>query len=178
MIQIYTGDGKGKTTCSIGLSIRAAAAGLKVCFIQFDKGGDESTPYSERKTLSNMENLDFKPTGKNRRNKDGTFRFKNIPEDFEEAKKGLALANEALTSDKYDVLILDEVLSSILTGLLLHDDILLLVETAKTFEKVELIMTGRGATLELIDKADLVTEMKKVKHYFDKKQPARLGIEF
>ena len=89
MIQIYTGDGKGKTTCSIGLSIRAAAAGLKVCFIQFDKGGEESAPYSERKILRTLPNIDLKPTGNNRRNKNGTFRFDNIPEDFEEAKNAL-----------------------------------------------------------------------------------------
>src|SRR5437868_14385401 len=90
-IHIYTGDGKGKTTAAVGLSVRAAASGLKVAFIQFDKGSEAEDFYSERKVLRQLENVDVQPTGKIRMMPNGQFRFANSPPDFEEATRGLKI---------------------------------------------------------------------------------------
>src|SRR5260221_13321200 len=121
-IHIYTGDGKGKTTAAVGLTIRAAGAGLKVAFIQFDKGSGAEDYYSERKILRTLTQIEVIPTGKIRMMPDGQFRFKNSPPDFEEAKRGLKLAKEAISSKKYSLIICDEILSCILTTLLSEED--------------------------------------------------------
>ena len=178
-LQIYTGDGKGKTTCSIGLSIRAAGSGMKVFFLQFDKGGEEEgLKYSERNIIKNISNITFVITGLNRRNDNGTFRFGVNEEDIEEGKRGLELSRDAIISRKYNLVVLDEIVTSIKTGLIKLEEVFELVELHKKHNDIELVMTGRSAPQDLIDKADLVTEMKKIKHYFDEGQEARLGIEF
>src|ERR1700677_2972526 len=110
-IHIYTGDGKGKTTAAIGLTVRAAGAGLKVAFIQFDKGSGSEDFYSERKILRTLPQIEDIPTGKIRMMPDGQFRFKNSPPDFEEAKRGLKLALEAIKLKKYNLIVCDEILS-------------------------------------------------------------------
>src|SRR5580698_1994522 len=122
-IHIYTGDGKGKTTAAIGLTVRAAGADLKVAFIQFDKGSEAEDFYSERKVLRKLINVSVQPTGKIRKMPDGQFRFSNSPPDFDEAKRGLILAKEAIESGKFQLIICDEILSSIMTKLISEADV-------------------------------------------------------
>ena len=178
-IQIYTGEGKGKTTAALGLCIRAAGVGLKVAFIQFDKGSGEEDYYSERNILRNLPQVDLQVTGRMRMVPDGKFRFANSPPDLAEAKRGLALASKAVTSGKYDLVICDEILSCILTQLLTEKDVLnLMNKFEESGRKSELVLTGRSLPESVKGRADLVTEMKMVKHYFNKGLPARKGIEF
>lgn len=178
MIHIYTGDGKGKTTASLGLAIRACGADKKVAIVQFDKNPSENSEYSsERKALKMLPNISLYPTGCNRM-KEGIFRFKNSKEDFEEAKRGLSIANSLITNNQFDVIILDEILTCIKTKLLNEEDILDLISIYEKEKRCELILTGIYISQNLIDKADLVTEMKKIKHYFDKGVKARVGIEY
>jgi len=177
-LQMYIGDGKGKTTAAIGLTVRAAGAGFNVAFIQFDKGFDKEEFYSERNILRSIPNIHVQPTGMIRMMPDGNFRFKNIPEDFEEAKRGLKLAEDAITSGRYQLVICDEILSSIMTKLISRENVERLIEIFRKQKGMDLVFTGRATMQSLLDKADLVTEMKKVKHYFDQGRPARKGIEF
>jgi cob(I)alamin adenosyltransferase len=166
-IQVYTGDGKGKTTAAFGLSLRAAGAGLKVFIAQFIKMGD----YSELKALSRFSDLiTVEQYGR------GQF-IKGKPslEDIEAATKGLEKIQAVLMEARYDVVILEEANVAVMCGLFSADDILRLIAT-KT-ETVELIITGRGADPRIIEKADLVTEMKCIKHYNDAGVQARIGIE-
>jgi cob(I)alamin adenosyltransferase len=178
-IHIYTGDGKGKTTAAVGLAVRAAGAGLKVEFLQFDKGSEAEDFYSERKVLRGLPNVDVQPTGKIRMMPSGQFRFANSPPDFAEAKRGLELAAKAIESGKYQLIICDEILSCILTTLVKESDVLDLIDVfEKSGRKADLVLTGRSLPESIKSKADLVTEMKLIKHYFNKGLPARKGIEF
>ncbi len=178
-IHIYTGDGKGKTTAAVGLTIRAAGTGLSVAFIQFDKGSDGEDFYSERKILRTIALISVQPTGKLRMMPNGQFRFSNNPQDFSEAKKGLELAKQALESRKYQLIICDEILSCILTKLITEKDVLELMDTFESEQRhCDLVLTGRSLPEAIKVRADLVTEMKMVKHYFNKGLPARKGIEF
>src|ERR1700683_4316836 len=106
-LHIYTCDGKVKTTAAVGLTVRAAGAGLKVAFVQFDKGSEEEDFYSERNVLRNLPEVTVLATGKIRMMPNGQFRFKNSPPDFEEAQRGLKIAKEALTSKKYNLIVCD-----------------------------------------------------------------------
>lgn len=182
-LHIYYGYGKGKTTSTIGLAIRALGAGKRVVIIQFDKGYDgKNEHYSERNILRKLKEIGYPieiyATGCERMNEDGTFRFKNMKQDFAEAKKGLKLAKEQIIKGKQDLLILDEVIAATAYNLLEKNDIEELIELFKKNKKFELVMTGHKIWASIEDKADLVTEMKKIKHYFDKGIPAREGIEF
>ncbi|MCC6276870.1 MAG: cob(I)yrinic acid a,c-diamide adenosyltransferase [Oligoflexia bacterium] len=178
-IHVYTGDGKGKTTSAVGLAVRASGAGRKVCFIQFDKGHEAEDFYSERKVLQKLSNFDIHSTGKIRMMPSGQFRFTNSPPDFEEAQRGLKIAVEAIRSGKYGLIVCDEILSCLLTGLLQESEVENLV---KEFDlarcEAELVLTGRSLPAFLKERADLITEMKPIKHYFNKGLPARRGIEF
>lgn len=179
-IQIYTGEGKGKTTAALGLLLRFLGLGGKACLIQFDKGFKEGQSfYSERKILEGLPGLDLKPCGLARFDpKTESFRFKNIPGDFEEAQRGLKLAHEALHGG-YGLLVLDEILSLVLTDLVKPAEIEQLLSAYEMAGRpCELVLTGHRIWPDLLDKADLVTEMRKVKHYFDKGLKARPGIEF
>jgi cob(I)alamin adenosyltransferase len=165
--QVYTGNGKGKTTAAIGLAIRAAGAGLKVFIAQFIKMGD----YSEIKALKRYSDLITVEQF-------GLGRFANrrpAPEDIAVARKGLDRARAAMASDEYDIIILEEANVAAKLGLFGESDLLELI-IAKPSDK-ELIITGRGASQRVIENADLVTEMKPVKHYFQQGVPARIGIE-
>lgn len=182
-IHVYYGYGKGKTTSAIGLVIRALGAGKSVVMIQFDKGYDgKNEHYSERNVLRKLKEMGYPieifATGCERMNADGTFRFKNMKEDFAEAKKGLSLAKKYITKGKQDLLILDEAVAAVTYNLLDKKDIEELVELFKKNKKFELVMTGHKIWANLEDNVDLITEMKKVKHYFDNGIPARKGIEF
>jgi len=178
-LHIYYGYGKGKTTAGMGLALRSLGAGKKVALVQFDKGFDGvNEHYSERKILRGLPNLQLFPFGKERVLGPGAFRFKNEPGDFEEAKAALAKARELITQGKLDLLILDEILAAVMCKLLTQEDVMALVELYQKNRPFELVLTGHQVWPELVERADLVTEMRKEKHYFDKKAPSKEGIEF
>ncbi|MCX6156489.1 MAG: cob(I)yrinic acid a,c-diamide adenosyltransferase [Ignavibacteriota bacterium] len=182
-LHIYYGYGKGKTTSTIGLAVRALGAGKKVALVQFDKGYDGTNEhYAERVVLRKLRDagfeIDLYPTGCERMNSDGTFRFGNEEQDFAEAKRGLGIARDLILNGKQDVLILDESIATVAYNLLNKSDIEELIGLFKKNKRFELIMTGHKLWDGLEEKADLITEMRKVKHYFDNGIPARPGIEF
>jgi cob(I)alamin adenosyltransferase len=178
-LHVYTGDGKGKTTACVGLAVRAVGAGFRVWMIQFDKGFDgENEHYSERKVLRTLPGLRLDPTGCERIMPDGKFRFGVTSEDLAEAARGLDLAREAVLSPGFDLVILDEILSAQRYKLIQEEDLLTLIALWREKGRCELVLSGRTKLQSVLDAADLVTEMKKVKHYFDEGLPARLGIEF
>jgi cob(I)alamin adenosyltransferase len=179
-IQVYTGDGKGKTTAALGLLLRFVGSGGKACLIQFDKGAHEGSDfYNERKLFHLLPGLDHTATGLPRFNpENNTFRFKNIPADFSEAQRGLALAHQAL-GHGYGLVVLDEILSTVLTGLLSADEVLKLLDRYEQLGRpCELLFTGHQIWPELEARVDLITVMTKRKHYFDQSVKARKGIEF
>lgn len=166
-IHIYTGNGKGKTTAALGLSVRAACAGKKVFMGQFIKGME----YSELKLPEYFSNIVIEQFGR------GCFiRNKPTQEDSKAAKKGYERGLAVLESGEYDVVIFDEIFIGLFFELFTEDDIIKLID--KKPVQTELILTGRKATQNLIDRADLVTEMKEIKHYYQKGVIARKGIEF
>ena len=175
-IHIYTGDGKGKTTAALGLAVRAVGAGKRVAIIYFDKGGDH---YSEREVLDDRfgDMIDWFATGLDRIDPEtGQFRFGVTEPDISEAERGLELASELVEGGSYDVVILDEINTTVQLGMASEQDVLDLVE-AKPPE-VELILTGRDAPESFRKIADLVSDIKAEKHYFDTKVRARVGVDF
>ena len=168
LIQVYTGDGKGKTTASIGLGIRAVGRGFKVYMVQFLKGADTG----ELHTLKNIEN--FK-----------VFRFQSTNKFFwtlteeekkilaEDMKKAYDFVVEVLKNKKCDVLILDEIMAAIHSKMYTVEDVLKLIDMKP--KEMELVLTGRSAPQEIIERADLVTEMKAIKHPFEKGIPEKTG---
>lgn len=182
-IHVYYGYGKGKTTSVIGLAIRALGAGKKVAIVQFDKGYDGvNEHYNERKILRKLIEIGYPvelyPTGCERMNEDGTFRFKNAEEDFKEAERGLGIVKELISKGKQDLLILDEALAAVAYHLIKEKDIFDIIELFNKNRRFELVMSGHKLFDGLEEKVDLITEMRKVKHYFDKGIQAREGIEF
>jgi cob(I)alamin adenosyltransferase len=165
-VHVYTGNGKGKTTSAIGLSIRALGAGLRVFFAQFLKSGR----YSETNILANMPGLTYRQYGTG-----GFIAGKPTEEDARSAALGLREAREAIKNGEYNLVVLDEANVACLVGLLREDDLLALIHDKPCM--VELAFTGRGAPEKLIEAADLVTEMREIKHYFAKGVKARRGIE-
>lgn len=165
-IQIYTGNGKGKTTASLGLAIRAAGAGLKVYIVQFLKQGD----YSEIKALSRFENITIKQYGL------GKFvKGKPSEEDIAAGAVGYKKLCDILKQNKHDLVIAEEGNVAVTCNLISEKELLALMDMKPG--NVELVITGRGATAAVIEKADLVTEMKEIKHYFKQGVTARVGIE-
>lgn len=190
-IQIYTGNGKGKTTAALGLALRARGAGLKVAIVYFDKGG---THYSERKLFKKL-GIDYFVSGCDRIDpKTGRFRFGVTPADIREARAGLKAAKKFLISKKYDLVILDEINSTVDLKMLTAAEVLKVISrhfpirrkaggmprrrSGQNPDKAELVLTGRNAPKEFLDIANLVTEMKLVKHYFYRGTRAREGIDF
>jgi cob(I)alamin adenosyltransferase len=166
-IQVYTGNGKGKTTAALGLAIRAAGAGLKVFIAQFIKMGE----YSEIKALKRFDDLiTVEQFGSGR-----FIKGKPSVSDIEAAQKGLEKIKTIFTSGQHNVVIMEEANVAAGLGLLSLKEILEIM--AEKPKEVELVITGRGADSKIIEKADLVTEMKEVKHYFQKGVKARIGIE-
>lgn len=180
-IHIYFGDGKGKTTAALGLALRAVGAGKKVTILQFDKGGSDNF-YSERKTIKSLKKYGFKinlySTGNFRIDENRKFRFENINSDYQEALNGLKLAKELILKGKQDVLILDEITSAVYTKLLKKKQVEEIIDLYNQNRRFELILTGRKIWKKLKDSADLITQMKKIKHYFDKGIIAKKGIEY
>lgn len=166
-VQIYTGNGKGKTTAALGLALRAAGAGLKVYIGQFIKGRH----YSELESLKHLSPyITLKQYGRG-------FIYNNspVPEDTLAAQKGLEEALSIINSVEYDIVILDEINNALKYELLALQDVLQMVKNKPA--SVELVLTGRNAPAELIELADLVTEMKDIKHYALSGVHAREGIE-
>jgi len=167
LIQIYTGDGKGKTTAALGLALRAAGAGLKVYLGQFIKKGE----FSEIKALRRL-----KPKIIVCQYGGGRFvKGKPSAADIRCAKKGLATLRKAMLSGKYDLVIADEINCAVNAGLIAAKEVLLLIATKPA--GVELVLTGRNAPRQIMKRADLITEMRKIRHPFDRGQPGRMGIE-
>jgi len=175
-IQVYTGYGKGKTTAALGLVIRALGRNKKVAIVYFDKGGDH---YGERKILESLKsaNFTFYVTGQERFDADkNTFRFGVAEADKTEGQRGLQIVADLFAANRLDLLILDEINSTIALGMVNLDSFLELLPLKPA--SLELVLTGRVAHQKILDQADLVTEMKMIKHYFYQGTEARLGIEF
>lgn len=177
-LHIYTGDGKGKTTASIGLIVRAAGAGKRAAFVQFDKGFDTDEHYAERAILRQLPGVTVQCFGAERLMPDGKFRFKNEPQDFEQAQRGLEAARHLAADPVFFTIVLDEVITCIKTKLLKEADVMKLIEEWRRAPHAELILTGRNASPRLIEAADLVTECREVKHYFHKGVHPRFGIDY
>lgn len=169
LVQVFTGDGKGKTSAAIGAVVRALGQGLRVYISFFMKGAH---PSGERNILSQLSNVTMESFGT------GEFieRANIKPEDIKQAKRGLAAARKAMLSGNYDLVVLDELNLAIARNLVELDEVLKLIDDKP--EGVELIFTGRQANSELIKSADLVTEMLKIKHPYDEGVAARKGIEY
>lgn len=169
LIQVYTGNGKGKTTAALGLALRAAGHGFKTLMIQFMKGNIQYGELESAKKLSPY--LMIQQMGRE------TFVSKTNPDpvDIEWAQKGFARAKEAIFSGNYDIVILDEINVAVDYGLISLSELLHLFDFKP--DTVELVLTGRNARPEIMEKADLVTEMVERKHYYTKEVKARKGIE-
>ena len=172
LVQIYTGNGKGKTTAAIGQGIRSYGNGLKVFMLQFLKGGETG----ELKTIGELgENFKIfrfeKP-------KDFTWNLneKELEELKLEIREGYNFILDVIKNNKCDVLIIDEVKAVLSNNFLTVDEVLYIVNNKP--KNMELIMTGRNVPNEIIEKANLVTEMKPIKHYFEEGIDARKGIEY
>ena len=172
LIIVHTGDGKGKTTAALGLAIRAWGEGLRVLILQFIKGGWK---YGEIETIKKLGEIDgrmeLRRLGKGfqRKTDDKT-------EHIEAAKEALKEAGEAFESGNYDIIILDEINYAVKFGLISIEDVKVLL--AKRPGELHVVLTGRDARPELVDMADLVTEMKLIKHPYKKGIKAQKGIEF
>ncbi len=167
-IIINTGDGKGKTTAALGTAFRALGYGMKVCVIQFLKGQGE---YGERLMAKKIDGLDWFICGRG-----FVFNLEKIDEDRRVAREGFELAKEKITSDKYDLVILDELTYLPLYNFLEVEPIVELL--AQKPERLSVIITGRSADAALVEIADTVSEMKVVKHAYDSGIKAQRGIEF
>ena len=167
-IHVYTGNGKGKTTSAIGLGIRATGAGLKVHMLQFMKG----RRYSELNTLDNLNNFTYSQHGRDE------FVNKKNPEkiDIDMAQEGFKHAKKLIKSNKYDLIILDEINVAVDFNLIDIEDVLKLIMDKP--EKLELVLTGRYVNPEIIKTADYVTEMLEIMHPYQKGIQARKGFDF
>jgi len=166
MIQVYTGKGKGKTTAALGLALRAAGAGFKVFIGQFLKKGS----FSELKALERLEGMEVEQFGS------GRFIGSTIRrEDKQCAARGLARIREVINSGEYDLVVLDEI-NVALSFNLIEEVELLEIITQRPIH-VEIVLTGRNAPQEILKQADLVTEMREIRHYYEDGVAARVGIE-
>jgi cob(I)alamin adenosyltransferase len=166
--QVYTGNGKGKTTAALGLALRAVGRGLKVCVFQFIKGGG---PYGEHLIADKLAPFfTIIQTGQ-----PGWVNTRDITADRSIAQEALVRAKGLLISGDYDLFICDEINGAVGFGLVDVDQVLELIRQRP--EKVELVLTGRNAHERVIEAADLVTEMREIKHYYKAGVPARTGIE-
>ena len=173
-IQVYTGNGKGKTTASLGLAMRALGRSWKVLIIMFTKGGDD---YGELNSFRNLSaeiknNLTIVQAGLDRivyaENKNAS--------DAEEIQKGWQLAKRAILNDEYNLIILDEANIAIDLGLIDVDEMTEVLKNKP--DDMEIVLTGRNANKKIIELAHLVSEIKPVKHYWDTGIAARKGIEY
>jgi len=171
LIQVYTGEGKGKTTSAVGLAVRARGHNLGVCYVHFHKD-PQKWGYGEHKILKK---LGIRIYGFAKKH---PHFYKNAgrEEIREECLKGLRFIKRVYQENKYDVLILDEILISLRDGFLKEEEVIEILESKP--KNLELILTGRGATEKIIKNADLVSEIKKIKHPYDTGIKRREGIEY
>jgi len=169
LTQVYTGNGKGKTSAAFGLALRAIGRGLKVYVIQFIKGGFD---YGELHIVKRLPNLKLKAFGR------GQFISQMPPEeeDFKLAREALQLAQEVVKSGEFDIIVLDEINVALNLRLIKTEEVVNLIKNKPSH--VELVLTGRSAPPEIISIADLVTEMKETKHPYTQGEPPRKGIEY
>jgi len=169
LTQVYTGNGKGKTSAAFGLALRAIGRGLKVYVIQFIKGGFD---YGELHVVQHLPNLKIKAFGR------GKFVTQMPPteEDIKQANQALELAEQVINSGEYDIVVLDEINVALHLKLIELDRVIRLI--GKKAKHVELILTGRYAPPKILEIADLVTEMKEVKHPYNRGISPRRGIEY
>lgn len=167
-VQIYTGNGKGKTTAALGLSLRAVGRGLRVCFFQFVKGGG---PYGEHLVAQRLAPLfNIIQTGR-----PGWVNRDDISEDRRLAQEAVERVRAIIVSGDFDLVVLDELNGAIDFGLVDLEQALELIALKPA--SMELVITGRNAPEALVAAADLVTEMREIKHYYRAGVPARVGIE-
>ncbi len=175
LIQLIHGTGKGKTTAALGQAIRCAGSGRRVAIIYFDKGGSDH--YHERKILDRIPEIDYFATGRDRIDpKSDRFDFSIQELDKIEAERGLEIARKCVTSGKHDLVIFDEINSTIDLGMIPIERALDVID--KKLRAVELILTGRNAHPELIERAHLVTKANLERHYFYSGIRARDGLDF
>lgn len=165
-IQIYTGDGKGKTTAAFGLAVRARYAGKRVYIGQLMK----SMKYNEVNIEKDVSNITIEQLGTG-----CIFNRNPNEEDINSAREGLMKCSKILKEGNFDLVILDEIMIAIYLKLISTKEVIKALDSRA--EHVEVVLTGRYAPKELIEKADLVTEMKQIKHYYEKGVEAREGIE-
>lgn len=166
LVQVYTGDGKGKTTAALGLALRSSCQGLRVIFIQFLKG----QPCGEHIFSRKYGVFEIRQFG------EGNIFGKSDTGLQKETSAAYQFAEEAMTSGKYDVIILDEIFIALWRGLLSLQQVVMLID--KKPADIELVLTGRKAPPEIIKRADLVTEMLMIKHPFSQGIKQRKGIEY
>lgn len=168
LIQVYTGDGKGKTTAALGLALRAAGRNMKVLIVQFMKKWD----YGELHSVKLIPNITLETFG----TKEFIYKGKVKKIDYKEAEKAFSFGIEGMQSGNYDIVIFDEL------NMALYYELLDLKEVVKKImekpQNVEIVITGRRASEEIIEIADLVTEMREIKHPYQKGIKARIGIEY
>lgn len=172
LVEVYTGHGKGKTTAALGQALRSAGRGLTVYMVQFLKTDDTGEIASAKKLYPNFQIYRFeRPRG---------FFWTLSDEEKAELKndidRAMEFCREVVNCGKCDMLILDEIVGAINNGLILPGDVIKLINSRPDF--MEIILTGRDAPQDIMDAADLVTEMREVKHYFNKGIPGREGIEY
>jgi len=171
LIQVYTGEGKGKTTAAVGLCIRAIACKMKIIYIYFHKE-PKSWSYGEHKILKKLgvKIFGFAETH--------PYFHKGIDKNEirKDCLKALEFIKKTYKEDKYGLLVLDEILISLRDGFLNEEEVLEILKLKP--KKLELVLTGRGVTKGIIEKADLVSEIKKVKHPYDAGVNSRKGIEY
>lgn len=169
LVQVYTGDGKGKTSAAFGLVLRAVGRGFRVYVIQFIKGGFD---YGELYAVKHLPNLELRAFGQ------GKFVTRMPPDkkDVALAGEAFALAKRVVESGEYDVVVLDEVNVALHLGLLSVGEVVALIKNKP--KHVELVLTGRYALEEIVELADLVTEMREVKHPYKRGVKPRKGIEY
>jgi cob(I)alamin adenosyltransferase len=165
-VQVYTGNGKGKTTAALGLALRAAGAGLKVFIGQFIKK-ERCSEHLMLERFGDM--ITYQQYGR------GLIRHTPTEEDIAGAREGMREISDVVRSGSYDVVILDEVNVAVSVGLISVEEVLGLIREKPA--TVELVLTGRNANDAVMAEADLVTEMREIKHYYEKGVQARRGIE-
>lgn len=168
LIMVFTGDGKGKTTAAVGQAVRALGHGYRVFMIHFMKGRD----YGEFLATEHMPNLTVVRAGRD------CFVSRDNPDpiDTELAKEGFARAEKAILSGDYDMVVLDEINVAVDYGLIAEEELLNLLK--KKPDRVSVILTGRGASTELVKIADMVSEVLAIKHHYDKGAECCKGIEY
>ncbi|MFC1892417.1 cob(I)yrinic acid a,c-diamide adenosyltransferase [Chloroflexota bacterium] len=169
LVQVYTGDGRGKTSAALGTVLRALGHGLRVYIVFFMKG---DYAYGERNILAQMPNVDVASFGSREFVNPADVKL----EEVEQARRGLAAAREAVLGGNYDLVVLDEINLAVRWKLVELDEVLELIQNKP--HNLELILTGRNADTRLVQVADLATEMLKIKHPYDEGVLARKGIDY